>query len=148
MCAVHGQGAGPASAVVRGTADHGTTAVRAQKTANGLRPLAETLPACQRPPLTHLGVLRAEFGRLQRGNSASMADALKAQGNTAFKEGRYQESIGYFTSAIDLDSGNHILYSNTAFGSDLEDAHTSDFDAVLPLPLPRGPQAGSPRPSL
>ena len=46
----------------------------------------------------------------QRGHSASMADALKAQGNTAFKEGRYQESIGYFTSAIDLDSGNHIQH--------------------------------------
>ena len=57
------------------------------------------------PLLTSACSVRSLGG--QRGHSASMADALKAQGNTAFKEGRYQESIGYFTSAIDLDSGTH-----------------------------------------
>ena len=32
-----------------------------------------------------------------------MAEALKAQGNASFKEGRYDHAVGYFTSAIDLD---------------------------------------------
>ena len=41
-----------------------------------------------------------------------MAEALKAQGNASFKEGRYDQAVGYFTSAIDLDGTNAVLFSN------------------------------------
>lgn len=38
--------------------------------------------------------------------------SLQAKGNAAFSAGNYDEAIKYFTEAIALDSGNHILYSN------------------------------------
>ena len=57
----------------------------------------------------------------------SMAEALKAQGNAAFKEGRYDQAVGYFTSAIDLDGTNAVLFSNRS------GAHASlgQFDKAL-----------------
>eukprot|EP00964_Phaeocystis_antarctica_P082314 scaffold51605_cov64-Phaeocystis_antarctica.AAC.5 len=39
-----------------------------------------------------------------------MAEALKAQGNASFKEGRYDHAVGYFTSAIDLDGTRGVLH--------------------------------------
>ena len=58
---------------------------------------------------------------------ASMAEALKAQGNASFKEGRYDQAVGYFTSAIDLDGTNAVLFSNRS------GAHASlgQFDKAL-----------------
>ena len=43
-----------------------------------------------------------------------MSTALdhKNRGNTCFSAGQYEEAIKEFTSAINLDSENHILYSN------------------------------------
>jgi len=41
-----------------------------------------------------------------------MADALKAEGNKAFTEKRFQEAVDKFSQAIELDSQNHVLYSN------------------------------------
>eukprot|EP01114_Cavostelium_apophysatum_P008184 TRINITY_DN2050_c0_g2_i2.p1 TRINITY_DN2050_c0_g2~~TRINITY_DN2050_c0_g2_i2.p1 ORF type:complete len:178 (-),score=30.99 TRINITY_DN2050_c0_g2_i2:69-602(-) len=40
------------------------------------------------------------------------ADELKAKGNKAFTEGKFDESVKHFTDAINLDPKNHILYSN------------------------------------
>ena len=37
-----------------------------------------------------------------------MAEALKTQGNAAFKEGRYDQAVDYFTAAIDLDNTNAV----------------------------------------
>ncbi|KAL4743017.1 hypothetical protein BDV11DRAFT_179364 [Aspergillus similis] len=41
-----------------------------------------------------------------------MADALKAEGNKAFAAKDYPTAIEKFTQAIELDSSNHVLYSN------------------------------------
>lgn len=41
-----------------------------------------------------------------------MADALKAEGNKAFTEKRFQEAVDKFSQAIEIDSQNHVLYSN------------------------------------
>ncbi|KAI9844652.1 MAG: Hsp90 cochaperone [Thelocarpon superellum] len=41
-----------------------------------------------------------------------MADALKAQGNKAFAEKKFDEAIDKFTQAIELEPTNHVLYSN------------------------------------
>ncbi|KAL4930500.1 Hsp90 cochaperone STI1 [Aspergillus undulatus] len=41
-----------------------------------------------------------------------MADALKAEGNKAFSAKDYPTAIEKFTQAIELDSNNHVLYSN------------------------------------
>ncbi|KAL4951385.1 hypothetical protein BDW69DRAFT_39632 [Aspergillus filifer] len=41
-----------------------------------------------------------------------MADALKAEGNKAFSAKDYPTAIDKFTQAIELDSNNHVLYSN------------------------------------
>ncbi|KAL4975940.1 hypothetical protein BDW66DRAFT_160043 [Aspergillus desertorum] len=41
-----------------------------------------------------------------------MADALKAEGNKAFAAKDYPTAIEKFTQAIELDSNNHVLYSN------------------------------------
>ena len=59
--------------------------------------------------------------------TSAMAEALKAQGNAAFKEGRYDQAVGYFTSAIDLDGTNAVLFSNRS------GAHASlgQFDKAL-----------------
>lgn len=41
-----------------------------------------------------------------------MAADLKAKGNAAFSNGEYEQAIRFFTEAIGLDPGNHVLYSN------------------------------------
>jgi len=41
-----------------------------------------------------------------------MADELKAKGNKAFSEKKYEEAIDYFTQAINIDSSNHVFFSN------------------------------------
>nr|XP_022333019.1 stress-induced-phosphoprotein 1-like [Crassostrea virginica] len=40
------------------------------------------------------------------------AEALKSLGNEALNEGKFEEAVDQYTAAIDLDSDNHILYSN------------------------------------
>ncbi|KAJ3069119.1 Hsp90 cochaperone, partial [Quaeritorhiza haematococci] len=40
------------------------------------------------------------------------AEDLKSQGNKAFSSGDYETAIKFFSQAIDLDSSNHVLYSN------------------------------------
>eukprot|EP00996_Jenningsia_fusiforme_P007002 NODE_903_length_1835_cov_160.438410_g796_i0.p1 GENE.NODE_903_length_1835_cov_160.438410_g796_i0~~NODE_903_length_1835_cov_160.438410_g796_i0.p1 ORF type:complete len:547 (-),score=118.08 NODE_903_length_1835_cov_160.438410_g796_i0:125-1765(-) len=40
------------------------------------------------------------------------SDEFKAKGNAAFQAGRNEEAVNWFTSAIDLDPSNHVLYSN------------------------------------
>jgi len=42
----------------------------------------------------------------------SAAVDAKNKGNTAFQQGKFDEAVQYFTEAINLDPGNHILYSN------------------------------------
>lgn len=37
---------------------------------------------------------------------------LQAKGNASFSSGDFEEAIKFFTEAIDLDSSNHVLYSN------------------------------------
>ena len=41
-----------------------------------------------------------------------MADELKAEGNTAFKEGRFELAVDRFGAALQLDANSHTLYSN------------------------------------
>jgi len=41
-----------------------------------------------------------------------MAEEAKALGNAAFKEKKYDEAIEHFTTAIEADPTNHVLYSN------------------------------------
>lgn len=41
-----------------------------------------------------------------------MADALKAEGNKAFSEGRFEEAIKAFSEAIAIDATNHVFFSN------------------------------------
>ena len=40
------------------------------------------------------------------------ADELKALGNKALQNENFDEAVKYYTEAIDLDSSNHVLYSN------------------------------------
>ncbi|XP_062611642.1 stress-induced-phosphoprotein 1-like [Saccostrea cucullata] len=40
------------------------------------------------------------------------AEALKSQGNEALSQGKFEEAIGSYTEAIQLDPDNHVLYSN------------------------------------
>eukprot|EP01118_Nematostelium_gracile_P007605 TRINITY_DN2488_c0_g1_i4.p1 TRINITY_DN2488_c0_g1~~TRINITY_DN2488_c0_g1_i4.p1 ORF type:complete len:611 (-),score=213.86 TRINITY_DN2488_c0_g1_i4:24-1787(-) len=40
------------------------------------------------------------------------AVAAKNKGNEAFSKGQYEDAIKFFTEAINLDSSNHLLYSN------------------------------------
>ncbi|OLL23529.1 Heat shock protein sti1 [Neolecta irregularis DAH-3] len=41
-----------------------------------------------------------------------MAEALKQQGNAAFAAKEFPRAIEFFTQAIEIDSQNHVLYSN------------------------------------
>ncbi|KAI4216537.1 MAG: hypothetical protein LQ351_001026 [Letrouitia transgressa] len=41
-----------------------------------------------------------------------MADALKAEGNKAFAAKNFDEAIDKFSQAIEIEPGNHVLYSN------------------------------------
>eukprot|EP01100_Stratorugosa_tubuloviscum_P000793 TRINITY_DN117_c1_g2_i4.p1 TRINITY_DN117_c1_g2~~TRINITY_DN117_c1_g2_i4.p1 ORF type:complete len:319 (-),score=177.58 TRINITY_DN117_c1_g2_i4:928-1884(-) len=43
---------------------------------------------------------------------ADKALIAKNNGNTAFLNGKFEESITYFTEAISYDPNNHVLYSN------------------------------------
>jgi len=40
------------------------------------------------------------------------AEEFKTKGNAAFQAGKNEEAVNWFTSAINLDPTNHILYSN------------------------------------
>ncbi|RMZ97724.1 stress-induced-phospho 1, partial [Brachionus plicatilis] len=42
----------------------------------------------------------------------STADELKAKGNAALQAEKFDEAIKHYTEAIQIDSNNHILYSN------------------------------------
>jgi tetratricopeptide (TPR) repeat protein len=37
---------------------------------------------------------------------------VQSKGNASFSSGNFQEAIGHFTAAIELDESNHVLYSN------------------------------------
>lgn len=37
---------------------------------------------------------------------------MKDKGNAALAQNNFEEAIKYYTEAINLDSGNHVLYSN------------------------------------
>jgi stress-induced-phosphoprotein 1 len=47
------------------------------------------------------------------------AEEFKAEGNKFFSSGKYEEAIVMFSKAIDIDSSNHVLFSNrsAAFAS-------------------------------
>ena len=45
-------------------------------------------------------------------NHIMSADALKQKGNEAFKRNEFKLACEIFTEAIELDSTNHVLYSN------------------------------------
>ncbi|KAK9807977.1 hypothetical protein WJX73_009842 [Symbiochloris irregularis] len=59
-----------------------------------------------------------------------MAEAFKAKGNAAFSAQRFEEAIDFFSQAIEVDSSNHVLFSNRSaakaslkrFAEALEDA--------------------------
>jgi stress-induced-phosphoprotein 1 len=44
--------------------------------------------------------------------SNPQADELKSKGNAALQAERFDEAIGFYTQAIQIDSSNHILFSN------------------------------------
>ena len=41
-------------------------------------------------------------------------DALKEEGNIAFGNGNFRQAVKCYTSAIELNPGNHIYYANRA----------------------------------
>lgn len=41
-------------------------------------------------------------------------DELKGEGNKLLQSGDFEEAIGKYTEAIELDPDNHVLYSNRA----------------------------------
>jgi len=58
------------------------------------------------------------------------ADEFKAKGNAALQSGNATEAIGHYTSAINLDGGNHVYYSNrSAAYLKKGDAHNALEDA-------------------
>ena len=71
------------------------------------------------------------------------ANALKDAGNKAFSAKNYDKAIELFTKAIDLDSKNHILYSNRSaahagkknWQAALEDAEQVCIAFPLSVPL-------------
>jgi hypothetical protein len=38
-----------------------------------------------------------------------MAEEFKKQGNDAFTAGKFDEAIGFFSQAIEIDPSNHVL---------------------------------------
>ena len=38
-----------------------------------------------------------------------MAEEFKKQGNDAFAAGKFDEAIGFFSQAIEIDPSNHVL---------------------------------------
>jgi len=45
-------------------------------------------------------------------SNAEQASNYKNQGNKAFQESRYEESVELFTKAIELSPNDHVFYSN------------------------------------
>jgi hypothetical protein len=39
----------------------------------------------------------------------NMAEEFKKQGNDAFSAGKFDEAIGFFSQAIEIDPSNHVL---------------------------------------
>lgn len=37
---------------------------------------------------------------------------IQAKGNAAFAGGKFEEAIEHFSRGIEVDAGNHVLYSN------------------------------------
>ncbi|KAI9877338.1 MAG: Hsp90 cochaperone [Pleopsidium flavum] len=56
-----------------------------------------------------------------------MADALKAEGNKAFAEKKFEEAVDKFSKAIEIEPSNHVLYSNRSGAY----ASLKDFDHAL-----------------
>lgn len=44
--------------------------------------------------------------------TTEQVESLKSQGNSAFSAGEFEKAIELFTQAINLDSSNHVLFSN------------------------------------
>lgn len=40
------------------------------------------------------------------------SEDFKKEGNAAFSAGKYAEAVMLFSQAIEVDGGNHVLYSN------------------------------------
>eukprot|EP00892_Ulva_mutabilis_P011106 jgi/Ulvmu1/8368/UM042_0074.1 len=63
-----------------------------------------------------------------------LADAMKTQGNEAFKAGNYKEAAKFFSAALELTPNNAVLYSNRAqahINLELFKAAISDCDSSL-----------------
>lgn len=58
--------------------------------------------------------LLQEHPELQAVADKAEAEALKAKGNAAFSAGKLQEAVDLFSRCIELDSSNHIYWSNRA----------------------------------
>ncbi|KAL9104506.1 MAG: hypothetical protein Q9163_000537 [Psora crenata] len=56
-----------------------------------------------------------------------MADALKAEGNKAFAEKKFDEAIEKFSKALEIEPSNHVLYSNRSGAY----ASKKDFERAL-----------------
>ena len=56
-----------------------------------------------------------------------MADALKAEGNKAFAAKDYDRAIDLFSTALDLDQNNFVLWSNRSAAK----AGKRDWDGAL-----------------
>jgi len=71
--------------------------------------------------------------------SLQKASEIKEKGNTAFKEGRWDDALALFTAAIELDPTNHVFFANRSaaslnlkqFTRALNDASTFDSLRVL-----------------
>eukprot|EP00906_Rhabdomonas_costata_P034818 RCo048974 len=59
------------------------------------------------------------------------AEEFKAKGNAAFQAGKNDEAINWFTSAIELDPGNHILYSNRSAAYCASEQYSKAFDDAV-----------------
>ncbi|KAI8853574.1 chaperone [Chytridium lagenaria] len=70
------------------------------------------------------------------------AEDLKAQGNKHFSKGEFPEAIKFFSQAIELDSTNHVLFSNrSASYASLRDYVKALDDAEKTVELnPAGPR--------
>ncbi|TPX55954.1 hypothetical protein PhCBS80983_g04906 [Powellomyces hirtus] len=71
------------------------------------------------------------------------AEDFKTRGNQAFSAGQFEEAIQHFSSAIELDPSNHVLYSNrSASYSSLKNYQQALLDANKTVELkpdwPRG----------
>jgi len=65
-------------------------------------------------------------------------DALKAEGNKAFQAKDYDRAIELFSQAIQLDSSNHVLWSNRSAaktGKKQYEAALEDAEQVCTRPV-------------